>query len=134
MKGVGTYPPCQRRCAATLRVRQVERSWHLPALPTPLRGYPTGQASRKELALTRLANAAARLPYGSGKSKGVGTYPPCQRRCAATLRVRQVERSWHLPALPTPLRGYPTGQASRKELDYMVKKQGIYDACKAKVL
>jgi len=43
------------------------------------------------------------------------------------------ERSWHLPALPTPLRA-TYGSGKSKGEDYMVKKEGVYDACKSKVL
>ena len=62
--------------------------------------------SGRPLALIRLVNAAAPLPYGSGKTKG--ELPLCGQSEREALR-------WHSSVSPTVRSPYPTGQVRRKE-------------------
>ena len=65
------------------------------------------------MALIHLANAAAQLPYGSGKTKGVLPYGSGEMK--GEEKGLKPGTRWHLSVSPTLFHSYPTGQVRRKE-------------------
>ena len=102
-------------CGQSVRSTNIGRRWHVSVLPTLVLARSANDAGASTAAQSGRTQGTARLPYGSGKTKGeasqsssipllplrepappalddAGTYPSCQRCFAATLRVRQDER------------------------------------------